>query len=226
MSKDLISLTEAKVKRTREMGKGVIGLEFDSEVLVNQAPTLQLANGKTATFLTQYDSKTLLFAVDKEDIGQEITGIAKGSIESMHNLPVNPAGVGIPGGVNGSEAAVHEVPEYKGPLGTAGTDPAPTVEKPEYNGGVSAADSAVHEVPEYKGPLGTAGTAPTVEKPEYNGKLPIATVATTKDKTYKAPATHYPTLPGTGSKADAPLLTLGFAGLFLGLFAMSKKRNQ
>ncbi|WP_366920882.1 hypothetical protein, partial [Streptococcus pneumoniae] len=69
-----------------EMGKGVIGLEFDSEVLVNKAPTLQLANGKTATFLTQYDSKTLLFAVDKEDIGQEIIGIAKGSIESMHNL--------------------------------------------------------------------------------------------------------------------------------------------
>ncbi len=96
LSKDLISPTEAKVKRTREMGKGVIGLEFDSEVLVNKAPTLQLANGKTATFLTQYDSKTLLFAVDKEDIGQEIIGIAKGCIESMHNLPVNLAGARVP----------------------------------------------------------------------------------------------------------------------------------
>ena len=116
MSKDLISPTEAKVKRTREMGKGVIGLEFDSEVLVNKAPTLQLANGKTATFLTQYDSKTLLFAVDKEDIGQEIIGIAKGSIESMHNLPVNLAGARVPGGVNGSKAAVHEVPEFTGEL--------------------------------------------------------------------------------------------------------------
>ncbi|HEW6993970.1 TPA: exo-alpha-sialidase [Streptococcus pneumoniae] len=119
LSKDLISPTEAKVKRTREMGKGemgkgVIGLEFDSEVLVNKAPTLQLANGKTATFLTQYDSKTLLFAVDKEDIGQEIIGIAKGSIESMHNLPVNLAGARVPGGVNGSKAAVHEIAEYKG----------------------------------------------------------------------------------------------------------------
>lgn len=119
LSKDLISPTEAKVKRTREMGKGemgkgVIGLEFDSEVLVNKAPTLQLANGKTATFLTQYDSKTLLFAVDKEDIGQEIIGIAKGSIESMHNLPVNLAGARVPGGVNGTEPAVHEIAEYKG----------------------------------------------------------------------------------------------------------------
>ena len=35
-------------------------MEFDSEVLVNQAPTLKLANGKTATFMTQYDTKTLL----------------------------------------------------------------------------------------------------------------------------------------------------------------------
>ncbi len=32
-------------------------MEFDSEVLVNKAPTLQLANGKTATFMTQYDTK-------------------------------------------------------------------------------------------------------------------------------------------------------------------------
>lgn len=133
LSKDLISPTEAKVKRTREMGKGVIGLEFDSEVLVNKAPTLQLANGKTATFLTQYDSKTLLFAVDKEDIGQEIIGIAKGSIESMHNLPVNLAGARVPGGVNGSKAAVHEVPEYKD--------------------GVNGTEAAVHELPEYKGEI-------------------------------------------------------------------------
>lgn len=115
LSKDLISPTEAKVKRTRD-GQRSYWLEFDSEVLVNKAPTLQLANGKTATFLTQYDSKTLLFAVDKEDIGQEIIGIAKGSIESMHNLPVNLAGARVPGGVNGSKAAVHEVPEFTGEL--------------------------------------------------------------------------------------------------------------
>ena len=42
-----------------------------------------------ATFLTQYDSKTLLFAASKEDIGQEITEIIDGAIESMHNLPVS-----------------------------------------------------------------------------------------------------------------------------------------
>ncbi|HEU8338072.1 TPA: exo-alpha-sialidase [Streptococcus pneumoniae] len=156
LSKDLISPTEAKVKRTREMGKGemgkgVIGLEFDSEVLVNKAPTLQLANGKTATFLTQYDSKTLLFAVDKEDIGQEIIGIAKGSIESMHNLPVNLAGARVPGGVNGSKAAVHEVPEF--------------------TGGVNGTEPAVHEIAEYKG---SDSLVTLITKEDYTYKAPLA----------------------------------------------------
>lgn len=151
LSKNLISPTEAKVKRTREMGKGVIGLEFDSEVLVNKAPTLQLANGKTATFLTQYDSKTLLFAVDKEDIGQEIIGIAKGSIESMHNLPVNLAGARVPGGVNGSKAAVHEVPEY--------------------TGGVNGTEPAVHEIAEYKG---SDSLVTLTTKEDYTYKAPLA----------------------------------------------------
>lgn len=156
LSKNLISPTEAKVKRTREMGKGemgkgVIGLEFDSEVLVNKAPTLQLANGKTATFLTQYDSKTLLFAVDKEDIGQEIIGIAKGSIESMHNLPVNLAGARVPGGVNGSKAAVHEVPEF--------------------TGGVNGIEPAVHEIAEYKG---SDSFVTLTTKEDYTYKAPLA----------------------------------------------------
>ncbi|CKI51009.1 TPA: LPXTG-anchored neuraminidase NanA [Streptococcus pneumoniae] len=156
LSKDLISPTEAKVKRTKEMGKGemgkgVIGLEFDSEVLVNKAPTLQLANGKTATFLTQYDSKTLLFAVDKEDIGQEIIGISKGSIESMHNLPVNLAGARVPGGVNGSKAAVHEVPEF--------------------TGGVNDTEPAVHEIAEYKG---SDSLVTLTTKEDYTYKAPLA----------------------------------------------------
>ncbi|HGR7521052.1 LPXTG-anchored neuraminidase NanA [Streptococcus pneumoniae] len=179
LSKDLISPTEAKVKRTREMGKGVIGLEFDSEVLVNKVPTLQLANGKTARFMTQYDTKTLLFTVDSEDMGQKVTGLAEGAIESMHNLPVSVAGTKLSNGMNGSEAAVHEVPEYTGPLGTSGEEPAPTVEKPEYTGplGTSGEEPApTVEKPEYTGPLGTSGEepAPTVEKPEYTGPLGTA----------------------------------------------------
>ena len=171
LSKDRISPKEAKVKYAIEKWPGILAMEFDSEVLVNKAPTLQLANGKTARFMTQYDTKTLLFTVDSEDMGQKVTGLAEGAIESIHNLPVSVAGTKLSNGMNGSEAAVHEVPEYTGPLGTAGEEPAPTVEKPEFTGGVNGEEAAVHEVPEYTGPLGTAGEepAPTVEKPEFTG---------------------------------------------------------
>ena len=188
LSKDMVSPTEARVTHAVHMGQGIIAMEFDSEVLVNQAPTLQLANGKTATFMTQYDTKTLLFTVDPEDIGQKVTGLAEGTIESMHNLPVSVVGSKITHGVNGSEAATNEVPEfiggvngeegavteevpeYTGPLATAGEE-APTVEKPEFTGGVNGEEGAVvSEVPEYTGPLATeVEEAPTVEKPEFTG---------------------------------------------------------
>ena len=188
LTKERISPKEAKVKYAIQKWPGIIAMEFDSEVLVNKAPTLQLANGKTATFMTQYDTKTLLFTIDPEDMGQRITGLAEGAIESMHNLPVSLAGSKLSDGINGSEAAIHEVPEftggvnaeeaavaevpeYTGPLATAGEEPAPTVEKPEFTGGVNAEGAAVAEVPEYTGPLATVGEepAPTVEKPEFTG---------------------------------------------------------
>ncbi|WP_061598220.1 SIALI-17 repeat-containing surface protein [Streptococcus oralis] len=188
LTKERISPKEAKVKYAIQKWPGIIAMEFDSEVLVNKAPTLQLANGKTATFMTQYDTKTLLFTVDPEDMGQRITGLSEGAIESMHNLPVSLAGSKLSDGINGSEAAIHEVPEftggvnageaavaeipeYTGSLATVGEEPAPTVEKSEFTGGVNAEEAAVAEVPEYTGPLATVGEepAPTVEKPEFTG---------------------------------------------------------
>ncbi|MDU7194440.1 MAG: sialidase domain-containing protein [Streptococcus sp.] len=188
LSKDRISPKEAKVKYAIQKWPGIIAMEFDSEVLVNKAPTLQLANGKTATFMTQYDTKTLLFTIDPEDMGQRITGLAEGAIESMHNLPVSLAGSKLSDGINGSEAAihevpeftsgvnaekpaVHEVPEYTGALATVGEEAAPTVEKPEFTGGVNAEEAPVAEMPEYTGPLSTVGeeAAPTVEKSEFTG---------------------------------------------------------
>ena len=179
LTKDWISPKEAKVKYAIEKWPGILAMEFDSEVLVNKAPTLQLANGKTARFMTQYDTKTLLFTVDSEDMGQKVTGLAEGAIESMHNLPVSVAGAKLSNGMNGSEAAVHEVPEYTGPLGTSGEEPAPTVEKPEYTGPLGTAgeeQAPTVEKPEYTGPLGPSGEepAPTVEKPEYTGPLGTA----------------------------------------------------
>ena len=190
LTKERVSPKEAKVKYAIQKWPGIIAMEFDSEVLVNKAPTLQLANGKTATFMTQYDTKTLLFTIDPGDMGQRITGLAEGAIESMHNLPVSLAGSKLSDGINGSEAAINEVPEftggvngveaavteeapeYTGPLATVGEEPAPTVEKPEFTDGVNGEEGAVAaEVPEYTGSLATVGEepAPTVEKTEFTG---------------------------------------------------------
>ena len=170
VSKDFLSPIEARVNQVLEMGKGVIGLEFDSEVLVNQAPTLRLANGSTAVFMTQYDSKTLLFAANKKDAGQEITGIVDGNIESMHNLTVNLAGAGIPGGINAVESATYDIKDYTGDLGTSGEEAPPTVETSDFIGGVKG-ESLVTEIPEYKGVLSTVGeeVAPIVEDSDFTG---------------------------------------------------------
>ena len=188
ISKDKISPKEVKVKDAADMGEGVISLQFDSEVLVNQAPTLKLANGNTAEFMTQFDSKTLLFEVDKKDIGQEITGIVEGSIESMHNLPVNLEGSGIPGGVNAKENLVATLEDYEGAIGTAGdevatrealseyiggvsSEPVVTPDGDEYSGGVNALEAATNELEEYSGAIGTAGDEVATREalPEYTG---------------------------------------------------------
>ena len=176
LSKDRISSKEVKVKQAADMGEGIMSLEFDSEVLVNQAPTLSLANGKTIEFMTQLDNKTLLFAANKKDIGQEITGIVNGSIESMHDLPLNLRNSGVPGGVNAVEAEVNELEDYTGAIGTAGeevvtteslldysggvsSDPVVTPDVDEYSGGVNAVEAAVNGLDEYTGAIGTAGEA-------------------------------------------------------------------
>ena len=176
LTKDRISPKEVKVKQVSDMGEGIMSLEFDSEVLVNQAPTLSLANGKTIEFMTQVDNKTLLFAANKKDIGQEITGIVNGSIESMHDLPLNLRNSGVPGGVNAVEAEVNELEDYTGAIGTAGeevvtteslldysggvsSDPVVTPDVDEYSGGVNAVEAAVNGLDEYTGAIGTAGEA-------------------------------------------------------------------
>lgn len=205
LSKDMVSPTEAKVTHAVHIGQGIIAMEFDSEVLVNQAPTLQLANGKTATFMTQYDTKTLLFTVDPEDIGQKVTGLAEGAIESMHNLPVSVVGSKITHGVNGSEAATNEVPEftggvngveaavteeapeYTGPLSTVGEEPAPTVEKPEFKGGVNSVLAASNEVPEYRGGANFV-LATSNALPEYKGGVNGAEAAVHEVAEYKGEA--------------------------------------
>ena len=214
LSKDMVSPTEAKVTHAVHMGQGIIAMEFDSEVLVNQAPTLQLANGKTATFMTQYDTKTLLFTVDPEDIGQKVTGLAEGAIESMHNLPVSVVGSKITHGVNGSEAATNEVPEY---TGGANFVLAASNDLPEYKGGVNGAEAAVQEVPEYKGE-----TKPVLAAANEHlaKKLSLG-----QDATYQAPATKQNELPNTGSKENTTIISLGLVAGFLSVLTLGKKRK-
>ena len=190
LTKERLASKEVKVTAAMEKWPGIIAMEFDSEVLVNQAPTLKLANGKTATFMTQYDTKTLLFTIAPEDIGQKVTAIEAGAIESMHNLPVSVVGTKLTNGFNGDEPAIHEVPEFTGgvngdeaavtelpeyteAIGTAGDEAAPTVEIPEFTGGVNGDEAAVTELPEYTEAIGTVGdeAAPTVEVPEFEGDV-------------------------------------------------------
>jgi len=190
LTKERLASKEVKVTSAMEKWPGIIAMEFDSEVLVNQAPTLKLANGKTATFMTQYDTKTLLFTIAPEDIGQKVTAIEAGAIESMHNLPVSVVGTKLTNGFNGDEPAIHEVPEFTGgvngeeaavvelpeyteAIGTVGDEAAPTVEVPEFTGGVNGDEAAVTELPEYTEPIGTVGdeAAPTVEVPEFKGDV-------------------------------------------------------
>ena len=73
------------------------------------------------------------------------------------------------GGVNGVEAAVHEVPEYTQAIGTAGDDVVPVVEGLEFKGGVNAVEAATHEVPEDPESMGDSSKlpSPVVEVPEY-----------------------------------------------------------
>lgn len=103
LTKDPVYPTSVTIREVRkleteeeEAEQGILAMQFDSEVLVNSIPTLTLANGHKATFLTQADQKTLLFTFNKEDAGQEITGLLAGRVDSMHDLPVTLAGSRIP----------------------------------------------------------------------------------------------------------------------------------
>ena len=185
LSKDMISPTEAKVKNTVGMGQNVVALEFDSEVLVNKAPVLKLANGNLVPFLTQYDTKTLLFAVNKEDIGQEVREIVSGSIESIHNLPINLEGAGIPGAIHGESSSVEELPDFTGGVnGETETNELPDYEggangegtiqeKPEFTGGVAPVDTPVHTSADFTGGVNTEEAVVT-EIPEYTEPIDTA----------------------------------------------------
>ena len=128
----------------------------------------------------------------------------------------------------GEEAApILEVPEYKGPLGTAGEEEAPTLAtQPEFYGGVNAVEALVNEKPAYTGLLATAGdqAAPTIEKPEYQisqlgqGKLAESkTSVSTEDQKR---------LPETGESQSDTAIFLAGVSLALSAAVLATKRKE
>ena len=128
----------------------------------------------------------------------------------------------------GEEAApILEVPEYKGPLGTAGEEEAPTLAtQPEFYGGVNAVEALVNEKPAYTGLLATAGdqAAPTIEKPEYQisqlgqGKLAESkTSVSTEDQKR---------LPETGESQSDTAIFLAGISLALSAAVLATKRKE
>ena len=227
LTKERISPKEVKVKSVIEKWSGILAVEFDSEVLVNKIPTLQLANGKKVNFMTQYDTNTLLFKIDKSDLGQEITGLASGVIESMHNLSVSLEGAGIPGAVNGSEAAVHEVPEFTGGVNGDESTVTELSERTESIGAVRDEVEPTVEIPEFTGDDINAVEAAKSELPEYKSEeqVPVTLVAQ-QDKTYHVSVTQQPALPATGSEVSTSLVSVGILGMFLGMLGISKTKED
>ena len=65
--------------------------------------------------------------------------------------------------------------------------------------------------------------------PEYKVEdHPLVTLVAQQDKTYQAPAAQpqQPALPETGSEVSTFLVSVGIAGMLLGLFGMANKKED
>ena len=146
--------------------------------------------------------------------------------EYLNQLQDQTAKPDAPTSSKGEEVApILEVPEYKGPVGTAGEE-AVVNEVPEYKGGVNAVEALVNEKPAYTGLLATAGdqAAPTIEKPEYRisqlgqGKLAESkTSVSTEDKKR---------LPETGESQSDTAIFLASISLALSAAVLATKRKE
>lgn len=96
ITKDPVRANEVKALNTEHYDSKIFTVNFDHEVLVNDAPVLTLSNGKTARFYTQLSSKTLLFSAETVHEKVSVTGLESGHIESLHGLPVKVEGVSLP----------------------------------------------------------------------------------------------------------------------------------
>ena len=146
--------------------------------------------------------------------------------EYLNQLQDQTAKPDAPTSSKGEEVApILEVPEYKGPVGTAGEE-AVVNEVPEYKGGVNAVEALVNEKPAYTGLLATAGdqAAPTIEKPEYQisqlgqGKL-------AESKTSVSTEDHK-RLPETGESQSDTAIFIASISIALSAAILATKRKE
>ena len=136
-----VNAAEAAVHEVPEFKGGVNA----AEVAVHEVP--EFKGGVNAAEAAVYEVPEFKGGVNAAEAAVHGIPEFKGGVNAaeavVHDLPEFKGGVNavqalvneVPeytGGVNGVEPAVHEKPEYTGLLGTAGDEPAPTVEKPEY----------------------------------------------------------------------------------------------
>ena len=195
----------------------------DKEGTITQAQPLEKLPDELAAVLKKGEENAGKEASSTVGNG-ETTGTI-GSTDSTNNLKPAEAPRIPENETKPSEALVHELPEYTGPVATVGDQAAPTVEKPEFKGGVNAVMALVHELPEYTGPLATVGdqAAPMVEKPEF--KLS----SLEKTQTSGAPvqiAKEDKRLPETGEKQSETAIFLASVGLALSAIFVAKSKKE
>ena len=124
--------------------------------------------------------------------------------------------------MNGSEAAIHEVPEFTG--GVNGSEA--TVHRVlNFEGGVPGGESPIYKVLAFTG--GVNGTTPaTHEIATYKDEQAQVVQAMLQDKIDQASVNRKNTLPETGAKETTGLATLGVVGALLGLSALGKKKED
>ena len=127
---------------------------------------------------------SMKYAMDNHLLTERMVAYFAEYLNQLQDQTVKPD---APTSSKGEEAApILEVPEYKGPLGTAGEE-AVVNEVPEYKGGVNAAEAAVNEIPEYKGGA-NAVEALVHELPEYKGGANAVEPAVNEVPEYKGGA--------------------------------------
>ena len=153
-----------------------------------------------------------------------------GEEAAVHDLPE------FKGGVNAAEAAVHDLAEFKGGVNAA---EALVHELPEYKGGANAVLAAANEVPEFKGGVNAVETLVN-EKPAYTGVLATAgdQAAPTVEKP-EYPLTPSPVadtktpgakdeekLPATGEHSSEVALFLASVSIALSAAVLTTKRKE